>query len=205
MARPASDISTRILHAARAQFLREGVDGAALRGIARDAGTNIGMVYYYFKTKDDLFLAVVDEAYRGLLADMTAIMGLTLSEEERLNELYQRVARLSDEEFDVMRLILREALISSTRLARIGELFLRGHIPVILAFLSQGIAKQRLRADMPPLTLMAAVLALGMLPQIVRRLVVASDLPVGPLLPSASEVARMMSQILLTGIGDKPA
>jgi AcrR family transcriptional regulator len=45
MARPASDIAPRIVHAARERFLFEGVDGASLRNIAKDAGTNIGMVY----------------------------------------------------------------------------------------------------------------------------------------------------------------
>jgi AcrR family transcriptional regulator len=201
MARPPSDISSRILRAARAHFLNEGVDGAALRGIAREAGTNIGMVYYYFKTKDDLFLAVVEDVYAGLLSDMTAIMGLPQPEEERLQALYQRMSRMSDEEFDVLRLILREALISSTRLTRIGELFLRGHIPVILTFLAEGTAKQRLRSDLNPLLLMAAMIALGMMPQIVRRLLTATELPVGALLPPASELARVMSGILLSGIG----
>jgi AcrR family transcriptional regulator len=43
--------------------LGDGVDGASLREIAREAGTNIGMVVYYFATKDDLFLAV--ERRRG--------------------------------------------------------------------------------------------------------------------------------------------
>ena len=61
MARPRSDIEPRIVHAARRRFLKEGVDGASLRTIARDAKTSIGMVYYYFPTKDDLFFAVVEE------------------------------------------------------------------------------------------------------------------------------------------------
>src|SRR4029077_6434218 len=57
MARPRSDIQPRIVRAARERFLAEGVDGASLRTIASDAGTNVGMVFYYFPTKDDLFLA----------------------------------------------------------------------------------------------------------------------------------------------------
>jgi AcrR family transcriptional regulator len=44
MARPRSDIRPRLLASARARFLREGVDGASLRSIAKDAATNIGMV-----------------------------------------------------------------------------------------------------------------------------------------------------------------
>ena len=71
MARPRSDIRPRIVDSARARFLSLGVDGASLREIARDAGTNIGMVAYYFPTKDDLFLAVVEEVYASEVADLS--------------------------------------------------------------------------------------------------------------------------------------
>lgn len=198
MARPASDIAARIITAARTRFLREGVDGASLRQIAKDAGTNIGMVYYYFKTKDDLFLAIVQDVYGGLLADLTPILTSDLPEEQRFDPLYQRVSQLKPEEFDVLRLVLREALISSTRLRHLGELFLRGHIPVVLNLLSQGIAKQRLRGDRSPLLLMAAVFSLGMMPQIVRRVLGSTEIPVA--LPDPSEIAHVMSDILLHGI-----
>ena len=58
MGRTPSDIAPRIVHAARRRFLSDGVEGASLRAIARDARTSIGMIYYYYPAKDDLFLAV---------------------------------------------------------------------------------------------------------------------------------------------------
>jgi AcrR family transcriptional regulator len=205
MARPASDIGPRIVRAARARFLQEGVDGAALRQIARDAGTNIGMVYYYFKTKDDLFFAVVEDVYRVILADVTQLMTTDLPEEERLQQLYQRLARMSEEEFQVLRLILREALISSVRLTRLGQLFLRGHIPVVVRCLLDGVTKGQFRADLSPLVALGATLSLGIMPQIVRRLLSATELPGLQTLPAPTEVARAMSDVLLRGIGTQPA
>jgi AcrR family transcriptional regulator len=199
MARPPSDISSRIIVAARTRFLLEGVDGASLRQIAKDAGTNIGMVYYYFKTKDDLFLAVVQDVYGGLLGDLTEILSSDLPEEQRFEPMYERLSRLSAEEFDVLRLILREALVSSTRLAHLGQLFLRGHIPVVLTCIARGIANRRLRDDRSPLLLMAAALVLGIMPQIVRRIVGSTELPLGDI-PDPSEVAVVMADILLHGI-----
>jgi AcrR family transcriptional regulator len=205
VARPPSDIATRLVGAARTRFLNEGVDGASLRKIAADAGTNIGMVYYYFKTKDDLFLAVVEEVYSVILADMTQLLTSDLPEDQRLQQLYQRVANMNDEEFQVIRLILREALVSSTRLTRLGTRFLRGHIPVVLRCLSDGIAHGRLRDDLQPVLLLGATFSLGIMPQLVRRLL-AGVLPSGAqALPPASDVARVMSDVLLTGIGRQPA
>src|SRR5262245_3780987 len=132
MPRPASDIRERILHAARARFLREGVDGASLRGVAQDAGTNIGMVYYYFKSKDELFLGVVDEVYARFLADLGAALAPDLPPPERLRRLYQRMAQLGDDELDVVRLVLREAMVSSARLVELARRAAQGHVPLVL-------------------------------------------------------------------------
>jgi AcrR family transcriptional regulator len=202
MARPSSDLSARIVHAARARFLQEGVDGAALRQIARDAGTNIGMVYYYFKTKDDLFFAVVEDVYRVILADMTQLMTTELPEAQRIQQLYQRLAHISEEEFQVLRLILREALISSARLTRLGQLFLSGHIPIVLHCLVDGIAKGQFRGDQLPLSALAATFSLGIMPQIVLRLASATELPLHHALPSPTDLAHAMCDVLLRGIGD---
>jgi AcrR family transcriptional regulator len=203
MARPASDIRARLIVAARLRFLLDGVDGASLRQIAKDAGTNIGMVYYYFNTKDELFLAVVQAVYGDILADMERLLGGELPEEQRFLALYERLSHLSDDEFAVLRLVLREALVSSPRLAKVGELFLRGHIPVILGCIARGVSEQRLRSDLSPVLLMAAMMLLGIMPQIARRLVGATDLPIGAALPSPELVARGMAELLFHGIANR--
>jgi AcrR family transcriptional regulator len=201
MARPPSDIAPRILHAARERFLFEGVDGASLRNIAKDAGTNIGMVYYYFKTKDDLFLAVLEEVYGRLLEDMRGIMAEPAPAEERIAQLYQRVAAMSDDEFKTVRLIMREALVSSARLSQLARRFLDGHIPLVLKLLQEGAVEARLRSDLHPVALMGAMFTLGLLPQIARRQLAGTDLDFVKLLPPAAAVASTMYDVLLHGIG----
>src|SRR5687767_12729940 len=169
MARPRSDIMERIVHAARERFLQEGVDGASLRQIARDADTNIGMIYYYFPTKDDLFLEVVEEVYAGLLEGLETALTPDAPFEQRIQRLYVRMGQVSEDEFKVMRLVVREALISSARLDRLLERFLRGHIPLILNAVADGIAEGKLRRDIHPALFMMAVLATGGPPQLIGR------------------------------------
>lgn len=53
----------RILEAATAEFARVGLGGARVERIAAQAGVNVAMLYYYFRSKDDLFLAVLERAY----------------------------------------------------------------------------------------------------------------------------------------------
>src|SRR5580700_2287922 len=113
MARPRTDIQPRIVRAARARFLAEGVDGASLRTIASDAGTNVGMVFYYFPTKDDLFLAVVEEVYAKLLDDIGAALAGDDPVRDRLARVFARIGGSSDEKLQVVRLVVRESLLSS--------------------------------------------------------------------------------------------
>jgi AcrR family transcriptional regulator len=200
MARPASDIRHRLIVSARTRFLHEGVDGAALRQIAKDAGTNIGMVYYYFKTKDELFLAVVQDVYGDLLKDMARSLQGDAPEEQRFSALYERLSRLSEEELQVLRMLIREALASSPRLKELGALFLRGHVPLFLGHLGRGIEEQRVRGDLSPVLLMAASLLLGLMPQVIRRVVIPLDPRLPALLPSPEQIARGMADILFHGI-----
>jgi AcrR family transcriptional regulator len=208
MARPRSDIEPRLIRAARERFLRDGVDGASLREIAREAGTNIGMLYYYFPAKDDLFLAVVEEVYAGLLRDLRAAAAPELPWEERVAGLYGRLGALSDDEFTVLRLVVREAMISSQRLGRVIARFREGHIGMLLELLAEGYAKARVREDIPPGALLPflAGSALGLV--LARRLheAVSEGSADPPFVPAAPrEVAAVAAGILQRGLAPAAA
>jgi AcrR family transcriptional regulator len=53
----------RILDAATREFARYGLGGARVDRIAQRAGANKRMLYYYFGSKDALFLAALEESY----------------------------------------------------------------------------------------------------------------------------------------------
>ena len=52
-----------ILVAAREEFVEHGLDGARVDRIAERAGINKRLIYYYFDSKDGLFLAVLEQSY----------------------------------------------------------------------------------------------------------------------------------------------
>ena len=58
--------SARILAAAKGEFARKGLAGARVDTIAQRAKINKRMIYHYFKSKEDLYLAVLEEAYGDL-------------------------------------------------------------------------------------------------------------------------------------------
>jgi AcrR family transcriptional regulator len=199
MARPKSDIQPRILHAARARFLSDGVDGASLRSIATDASTSIGMVYYYYPTKDELFFGVVEELYQLLLVDIEAAIAPDLPVRERVERLYLRVARLSEDELMMARLVFREALTSNTRFARLRERFKTGHLALIARLIADGYAAGAFDSKLHPMVAMFCVAGVGVLPQIMRR-ALAEQLPF-PGAPAGEELARMLVPVLFGGTG----
>ena len=199
MARPRSDIDARIVRAARARFLAEGVDGASLRNIATDAGTSVGMVFYYFPTKDELFLAVVEEVYASLVADLGEILSTAGTTRERLRRVFVRLGRASDDELAVVRLVVREALLSSDRFVRIFARMQRGHVKMLLEELSRGVREGEIDARVPPPLLLLCTLGLGGLPQLVRR--AAGDRAPFASLPGAEALAGTSVELLFRAIG----
>jgi len=55
-----------ILQAATHEFAQHGIDGARTDAIAREARVNKALLYYYFKDKETLYSAALDEAFSGL-------------------------------------------------------------------------------------------------------------------------------------------
>lgn len=202
MARPRSDIEPRLIEAARRRFLATGVDGASLRQIARDAGTNIGMIYYYFPTKDDLFFGVVEEVYSKLLADLEQVLDPNEPVAERIRRMSIRISQLSDTELEVVRLVVREAIASSSRLDRLIERFKRGHLPLVLRTIVDGISRGELDGSRHPMLLLVSTFALCGAPHLVRR-VVGERVPFNDV-PIGEPLANQLVEILFSGIGKKP-
>ena len=56
-----SDKRGRLIEAAKNLLHRKGFQGTTLADIAKESGVALGNLYYYFKTKEDLCEAVIDE------------------------------------------------------------------------------------------------------------------------------------------------
>lgn len=157
------------------------------------------MIYYYYPTKDDLFLAVVEDVYSKLLKDLASALAPDTPVQERLLRLYVRLGQVSESELSVVRLIVREALGSSERLRRLLERFKRGHIPLVIQTLQDGCAQGVIRNDLPLVQLLLATMALGTIPQFVRALA-AEHLPFDKA-QDPDEFAAGLLGVLFRGVG----
>ena len=63
--RPAVDNRSRILQAALRCFAARGYSGATLDDVAAEAGLTKGAIYWYFASKDDLCMELIEERFRA--------------------------------------------------------------------------------------------------------------------------------------------
>jgi len=75
-----SNINTeeKILKAAKAVFLKKGLDGARMQEIADEAGINKSLLHYYFRTKENLFESVFIDAYQKVIPNIIELMSSEL-------------------------------------------------------------------------------------------------------------------------------
>jgi TetR/AcrR family transcriptional regulator len=59
----------RVLESAKRAFARRGYAGTNVNDMARDAGISVGSLYQYFRTKEDIFLALIERSH-SLLASI---------------------------------------------------------------------------------------------------------------------------------------
>jgi TetR/AcrR family transcriptional regulator len=73
-----------ILQAAASEFAQHGIAGARTDAIAREARVNKALLYYYFKDKETLYGAVLDEAFSGLKTSVFRVLDSALAPREKL-------------------------------------------------------------------------------------------------------------------------
>ncbi len=87
-----------LLRAAEEIFVRDGYAGAELGEIAKMAGRTKGAIYAQFKSKEDVFLALVEEHTLRYKAEMEDALGRSTSIEQNKVALREFYLRLSEDE-----------------------------------------------------------------------------------------------------------
>lgn len=104
----------RILDTARAVFAEKGFDGARVDEIAQRAGVNKALIYYYFKSKDQL----LQELLRGFMDERRSLRPKSALQEEESAGLPDRIARFDVDFLFERRDILRIAMMEDLRSSR---------------------------------------------------------------------------------------
>jgi AcrR family transcriptional regulator len=94
----------RVLESAKAAFARDGFAGTNVNRVAAAAGISVGALYKYFRTKDDLFLAIIEESHALLESTLNSIFAAEPSFFGRVEALLRAAARTSRDDPELVRI-----------------------------------------------------------------------------------------------------
>jgi len=142
-----------ILKAAMSEFAQEGVAGARTDAIARAARVNKALLYYYFKDKETLYGAVLDDAFSGLKNAVFQVLDSQLPPHEKImayagayfdfiasNQLYPRL---------MQREMMRAREGNSPHIEKVIKTYIQPIFARVSEVLREGIAEGEFRAVNP--------------------------------------------------------
>jgi len=151
-----------ILAAATAEFAALGIGGARVDAIAAKAGLNKRMLYHYFGNKDDLYLAVLEEAYAAIRAAESELVLGKGSPANAMRKLVLFTWRYYREHPEFLSLLATEnvnqgaALGASAKIRQLNSPL----IETIRSLLEQGAAEGKFRRGVDPFRLYVSISSL---------------------------------------------
>lgn len=149
---PTRDNTTRnnILRAATRVFARYGYDGGSVEKISRSAKSVDRMIYYYFGSKEGLFIEVLENAYRRMNDAELKLKLDTSNPIEGLNKMIAFVLSYYCKNPEFISLLNTENLQRGKHIAKSQRAreYSSPAIATVSELLQNGIAQQLFRKDM---------------------------------------------------------
>jgi len=151
-----------ILEVATKEFAEKGLSGARIDEIAAATRTSKRMIYYYFGSKEGLYVAVLEESYRRMRAIESEQHLADLAPEAALRKLVEFTFDHHQGNPDYIRLVMNENMARGVYLAQsktIREL----NVPAIQAIrqlYDRGVAEGVFRPGLDPIDIHASISAL---------------------------------------------
>jgi TetR/AcrR family transcriptional regulator len=150
-----------ILRAAMKEFAQEGIAGARTDAIARAAGVNKALLYYYFKDKETLYGATLDRVFGGLVERVLPALDAGSSPREKIltyvGTHFDYIASSPIYPHVVMREMMRAGRSASPHLKRIVKNYYRPVQERLLAAIREGIAAGDFRPVNAPHFIMSII------------------------------------------------
>ena len=148
---PRLDVSderkNQILNAAEEVFTQKGLDLARMDDIAEETGLSKGTLYLYFKSKDDLIIAILDRIFQSAFGQLDMSKNAELSATEAINEFteeairdYKKMLRLMPIAYEFLALAFRNKLVQKAL-----KQYFEHYINVLTPTIQRGIESGELR------------------------------------------------------------
>lgn len=139
------------------QFIENGYEKTSIRSILKEAGGEIGMFYHYFKSKNEIYEAVLGHYNEKYVAKVTEIIDADgLSFDEKLNQLLTGLPDSISE----YRLMNTEKVNPEIMMALHSKTLLKV-VPLFERMILEGLEKKNLNAPVPNTRLLSQFILFG--------------------------------------------
>ena len=138
----------RILEAARSCFGSNGFAAATVGAIASDAGVSNGLLYQFFRGKEELFQVVVSEAVRDWVRALVPSDAEKLSPSEKLEAMFRRSVTFCRNHPLLPAILTGDELLQLARIGNPDRNRIHAHRDLIASVVQDGITAGEFRADL---------------------------------------------------------
>jgi AcrR family transcriptional regulator len=151
-----------ILEVATQEFAAKGLSGARIDAIAEATHTSKRMIYYYYGSKEGLYVAVLEESYRRMRAIESELHLDDLEPVAALRRLVEFTFDRHADNEDFIRLVMNENIEQGSYLAQ-SQTIQQLNVPAIQSIqrlYERGLAQGVFRAGLDPVDIHASISAL---------------------------------------------
>lgn len=144
-----------IIDVATAEFVDKGLAGARIDVIAAKTQSSKRMIYYYFGSKDDLYRAVLEQAYANIRAAERTIDIETMDATAGLRTLVAHTFNYHHRHPEFVRLVMNENILHGAHIEALSSIKDRNRdaLSTIRALLDKGVAEGVFREGLDPLAI----------------------------------------------------
>jgi AcrR family transcriptional regulator len=152
-----------IVEVATGEFAQNGYSGARVDAIAARTRTSKRMIYYYFGSKEGLYLTVLEEAYGSIRREEATLNLDSQPPETALRTLVESTFDYYTRHPEFVRLVMNENIMDGAHMAR-SKTISKLNVTVIDALrrlVKRGQKERIFRRDIDPIELHMSIAALG--------------------------------------------
>lgn len=152
-----------ILEAARGEFAKAGLAGARVDKIAEQSGANKRMIYHYFGGKEQLFAAVIEDAYGGIRSSEQMLALEALPPLDALRKLVDGTWQYYLDHPEFITLVNSENLHQARHITGNRQLrkLQKAYVDMVDGVLKRGEAEGVFRPGIDPVQLCITIAAIG--------------------------------------------
>lgn len=146
MTTSSTDIHQRILDGATTLFVHHGYHGISMREIAERAGVSKPALYYHFRDKEDLFLAILTANIERIERIVLAAQREETTARRQIGRILREIMANAPEQHAIIRLATQElAHLGPNAQTAFGQLYHEKFTRLIETILAEGMARGELR------------------------------------------------------------